>query len=82
MYLEDFSLSLPNAMLIKDHLVNQVKGEIEYFLLSPLHPQVNRLLFSLTGISVNILEIVYVNAQPLNNVFLQRPDLPSPQPLS
>ena len=31
MYLEGFSLSLPTVMLIKDHLVNQEKGEIEYF---------------------------------------------------
>ena len=61
MYLEGFSLSLPTVMLIKDHLVNQEKGEVEYFLLSSLHPQVNWLLFSLTGISVNILEIVFAN---------------------
>ena len=33
MYL-GFSLSLPTVMLIKDHLVNQEKGEVEYFLLS------------------------------------------------
>ena len=60
MCLEDFPLSLPTAM-IKDHLVNQGKGEVEYYLLSLLHQRVNRLLFSLTGISINILEIVYVN---------------------
>ena len=60
MHLEDFYLSLPTAMMIKDHLVNQEEGDIEYFFLSPLRPQVNRLLFSLTGISINILEIVYV----------------------
>ena len=41
MYLESFSLSLPIVMLIKDHLVNQEKGEVEYFLLSSLHLQVN-----------------------------------------
>ena len=56
MYL-GFSLSLPTLMLIKDHLLNQEKGEVEYF----LHSQVNRLLFSLTGISINIKEIVYEN---------------------
>ena len=56
MYL-GFSLSLPTLMLIKDHLLNQEKGEVEYF----LHSQVNRLLFSLTGISINIKEIVYAN---------------------
>ena len=39
MYLEDF-LSLPTATLIKDHLVNQEKDEVEYLLLSPLRPQV------------------------------------------
>ena len=61
MYLEGFSLSLPTVMLIKDHLVNQEKGEVEYFLLSSLHPQVNWLLFSVTGISINILEIVFAN---------------------
>ena len=61
MYLEGFSLSLPTVMLIKDHLVNQEKGEVEYFLLSSLHPQVNWLLFSLTGISINTLEIVFAN---------------------
>ena len=61
MCLEGFSLSLPTVMLIKDHLVNQEKGEVEYFLLSSLHLQVNRLLFALTGISINILEIVYAN---------------------
>ena len=61
MYLEGFSLSLPTVMLIKDHLVNQENGEVEYFLLSSLHPQVNWLLFSLTGISINILEIVFAN---------------------
>ena len=62
MYLEGFSSSLPTVMLIKDHLVNQEKGEVEYFLLSLLHSPVNRLLFSLTGISINIKEIVYANA--------------------
>ena len=62
MYLEGFSSSLPTVMLIKDHLVNQEKGEVEYFLLSLLHSRVNRLLFSLTGISINIKEIVYANA--------------------
>ena len=62
MYLKGFSLSLPTVMLIKDHLVNQEKGEVEYFLLSSLHSRVNRLLFSLTGISINIKEIVYANA--------------------
>ena len=56
MYL-GFSLSLPTLMLIKEHLLNQEKGEVEYF----LHSQVNRLLFSLTGISINIKEIVYAN---------------------
>ena len=61
MYLEGFSLSFPIVMSIKDHLVNQEKGEVEYFLLSSLHPQVNRLLFSLTGISINSLEIHYAN---------------------
>ena len=61
MYLEGFSLSLPTLMLIKDHLLNWEKGEVEYFLLSSLHSQVNRLLFSLTGISINIKEIVYAN---------------------
>ena len=61
MYLEGFSLSLPTLMLIKDHLLNREKGEVEYFLLSSLHSQVNRLLFSLTGISINIKEIAYVN---------------------
>ena len=61
MYLEGFSIFLPTVMLIKDHLVNQEKGEVEYFLLSSLHPQVNRLLFSLTGISINSLEIHYAN---------------------
>ena len=61
MYLEDFSLSFHTVMLIKDYLVNQGKGEVEYFLLSPLHPPINRLLFSLTGISINILEIAYGN---------------------
>ena len=30
MYLEGFSLFLPTVMLIKDHLVNQEKGEVEY----------------------------------------------------
>ena len=34
---------------------------MEYFLISPLRPQVNRLLFSLTGISINILGIAYAN---------------------
>ena len=33
LYLDDFSLSLPPAMLIKDHLVNQEKGEVENCLL-------------------------------------------------
>ena len=61
MYLEGFSLSLPTLMLIKDHLLNREKGEVEYFLHSSLHSQVNRLLFSLTGISINIKEIAYVN---------------------
>ena len=56
-----FSLSLPTAMLMKDHLVNQEKDKMEYFLISPLRPQVNRLLFSLTGISINILGIAYAN---------------------
>ena len=60
MYLEDFCLSLSTALLIKDYLVNQEKGEVEYSLFSPLRPQGNRLLFSLTGISINILEITYV----------------------
>ena len=78
MYL-GFSLSLPTMMLIKEHIVNQEKGEVE---LSPLHPQVNWLLFSQTGISINILEIIFVNAELLNNVFLQQPDLPTPQQLS
>ena len=59
MYLEDFSLS--TALLIKDYLVNQEKGEVEYSLFSPLRPQGNQLLFSLTGISINILEITYVD---------------------
>ena len=61
MNLEGFSFSLPTDMLIKAHLVNQEKGEFEYFFLSSLHIHVNRLLFSLTGISINILEIVYAN---------------------
>ena len=61
MYLEDFSLSPPTVMLIKDYLVNQEKGEVEYFLLSPFSPHVNRLLFSPIEISINILETVYVN---------------------
>ena len=61
MYLEGFSLSLPTLMLIKDHLLNREKDEVEYVLLSSLHSQVNRLLFSLTGISINIKEIVYAN---------------------
>ena len=78
MCLEDFPLSLPTTM-IKDHLVNQEKGEVEYYLLSLLHQRVNRLLFSLTGISINILEIVYVNVWPLNNAFLQQLDFLSPQ---
>ena len=61
MYLEDFSLSPPTVMLIKDYLVNQKKGEVEYFLISPFSPRVNRLLFSPIEISINILETVYVN---------------------
>ena len=61
MYLEDFSLSPPTVMLIKDYLVNQKKGEVEYFLLSPFSSHVNRLLFSPIEISINILETVYVN---------------------
>ena len=60
MYLEGFSIFLPTVMLIKDHLVNQEKGEVEYLLLSSLHLEVNWPLFSLTRIS-NILEIVYAN---------------------
>ena len=61
MYLEGFSVSLSTVMLIKDHLVDQEEGEVEYFLLSSLQAQINRLLFSLTGISINILEIAYGN---------------------
>ena len=61
MHLEDFSLPLPTTMLIKDHLVNKEKGKVEYFSLSSLHPQEKQLLLSLTGISINILEIAYVN---------------------
>ena len=57
MYLEVFSVSLPTAMLIKDHLVDQEEGEV----VSSLQAQINRLLFSLTGISINILEIAYGN---------------------
>ena len=60
MYLEGFSIFLPTVMLIKDHLVNQEKGEVKYLLLSSFHLEVNWPLFSLAGIS-NILEIVYAN---------------------
>ena len=57
MYLEGFSIFLPTVMLIKDHLVNQEKGEVEYLLLSSFHLEVNWPLFSLARIS-NTLEIV------------------------
>ena len=61
-YLEYFPLSLPIAMLIKDHLVYiKVMDEAKYFLLFLLRPQIKWLLFSLTGISINILKVVYVN---------------------
>ena len=50
MYLEDFSLYLTIAMLIKDHLLNQEEGEVKHVLLCPLHPLANWLLFYPTGI--------------------------------
>ena len=38
MYLGKYSLFLPTAILIINHLVNPEKGEVKYVLLSPFHP--------------------------------------------
>ena len=46
-YLEYFPLSLPIAMLIKDHLVYiKVMDEAKYFLLFLLRPQIVAIIFS------------------------------------
>ena len=72
MYLEDISLCLPTAMLIKDHLLNQEKGEVDNVLLSLLRPRVNWLLFYLTGIYINHKYIIkYILVNVISIVFIK-----------